>query len=99
VVLTVTNPNLSAVTVASLGLDPGRGDGGFVVDAGHAGCPASALTFASQTNRGVGWTVPPRVSGVDGVRTVTLAGALSMRTDAANACQGMTATVYLVAGG
>jgi hypothetical protein len=99
VVLTITNPNPSAVTVGSLALDPGQGDGGFAVDAGHPGCPASALDFARQTNDGNGWSVPGRLAGVDGSRTVTLAGAVAMHADAGNACQGMTATVYLIAGG
>jgi hypothetical protein len=99
VVLTITNPNLSAVTVGSLALDPGQGDGGYAVDTGHPGCPAPALHFATQTNDGAGWSVPGRLAGVDGSRTVTLGGALAMRADASNACQGMTATVYLIAGG
>jgi hypothetical protein len=99
VVLVVTNPNLGAVTVTSLALDQDRGDGGFGVDADHPGCPASALTFARQTNDGVGWSVPGRVAGVAGSRTVVLSGALAMRADAADACQGTIASVYLVAGG
>jgi hypothetical protein len=99
VVLSITNPNPSAVTVGSLALDPGQGDGGFAVDAGHPGCSASTFTFATQTNGGAGWSVPGRLAGVDGSRTVTLVGALSMRVDAGNGCQGVTATVYLVAGG
>jgi hypothetical protein len=97
--LTITNPNPYAVTVGSLALDTNHGAGGFAVDGGHVGCPASALTFATQTNHGAGWSVPGRLAGVDGSRTVTLAGALAMDADAGNACQGMTATVYLVAGG
>jgi hypothetical protein len=99
VVVIVTNPNLGPVTVASLALDQDRGDGGFGVDAAHPGCRASALTFARQTNGGVGWSVPGRMAGVDGLRTVTLGGALAMHADAANACQGMIASVYLIAGG
>jgi hypothetical protein len=99
VVLIVTNPNLGTVTIASLALDQDRGDGGFAVDAGHPGCPASAFTFATQTNGGAGWSIPGRVAGVYGSRAVTLGGALAMSPDAPDACQGTTATVYLVAGG
>jgi hypothetical protein len=99
VVLIVTNPNLGAVTVASLALDQDRGDGGFAVDAGHPGCPASAFTFSRQTNDGAGWSIPGRLAGVDGSRAVTLGGALAMSANAPDACQGTTTTVYLVAGG
>jgi hypothetical protein len=99
VVLIVTNPNLGAVTIASLALDQDRGDGGFAVDADHPGCPASAFTFSTQTNDGTGWSIPGRLAGVDGSRAVTLGGALAMSTNAPDACQGTTTTVYLVAGG
>jgi hypothetical protein len=98
VVLTISNPNRSAVFVGSLALDTGQGTGGYAVDAGHAGCNVSTLTYARQTNGGVGWTVPARVGAVDGTLSVTLPNALAMGLDAVNACQGAATTVYLKAG-
>jgi hypothetical protein len=98
VVLTVTNPNPYSVRLGSLALDTGQGTGGFAVDAGHAGCSLSTLSFTTQTNGGAGWTVPGRVGAVDGTVSVTLANALAMGTGAANACQGASYTVYLAAG-
>ena len=96
--LTVANPNAANVAIGSIALDASQGTGGFAVDAGHSGCTLSALAFTTQTNGGAGWTLPPRVGAVDGSLAVTLPNALSMSTDAANACQGATFTVYLVAG-
>ena len=98
VVLTVTNPNPYSVRIGSLALDTSQGAGGFAVDAGHAGCAVSTLTFTTQTNGGAGWTVPGRVGGVDGTLSVTLANALTMGPGAANACQGATYAVYGAAG-
>lgn len=96
VVLTISNANRAAATVDSLALDPGRGTGGFAIDVGHLGCALSTLTF---TTASTGWVVPARVGTVDGSLPVTLSGALSMGIDAADACQGATVTVYLMAGG
>jgi hypothetical protein len=93
VVLTIANPNPAQVQVASLALDTSQGSAGFAVDSGHAGCSTSALSFATQTNGGTGWTVPG-----GGSLPVTLAASLSMSTSAADACQGATFTVYLRAG-
>lgn len=98
VVLTAANANPFAVQIGSLALDVSRGTGGFAVDAGHSGCVLSTLSFASQTNGGAGWTVPARVGAVDGTVAITVANAVAMGLDAANACQGASATVYLVAG-
>jgi hypothetical protein len=98
VVLTVTNSNLSAVHIGSLALDASQGTLGFAVDAGHSGCALSALSFATQTNVGAGWTVPAKVGAVNGTLSVTLTNALAMGTNAANACQGASSTVYLAAG-
>lgn len=96
VILTLTNPNPRAVRVASLGLDTTRGTDGFGVDAAHVGCaPLSVLALTASTNGGAGWDVPARVGTVDGDVAVTLPGALAMSTDAADACQGATFTVYL----
>ena len=98
VVLTVTNPNPYSVRIGSLALDTGQGTGGFAVDAGHAGCAVSTLSFTTQTNSGAGWTVAGKVGAVDGTLSVTLPNALAMGTNAANACQGATYTVYVAAG-
>jgi hypothetical protein len=98
VALTVTNPNLANAKIGSIALDTSQGSGGFGVDGGHAGCTLTALSFATQTNGGAGWTLPPRVGAVDGTLAITLPNALSMSTSAANACQGATFTIYLVAG-
>lgn len=98
VVLTVSNPNASAVHIGSLALDTGRGTGGFAVDAGHLGCAVSTLGFTTQTNGGTGWSVPAKAGAVNGSLSVTLPNALARSVDAANACQGAVSTVYLSAG-
>jgi hypothetical protein len=95
--LTVTNPNDANAKIGSIALDMSQGTGGFAVDAGHAGCTLSTLSFATQTNGGAGWTLPPRVGAIDGTLAITLPNALAMSTSAANACQGATFTIYLVA--
>lgn len=92
VVLTVTNPNVSSVRVGSLALDTGQGTGGFAVDGAHSGCGLATLSFTTQTNGGAGWTVAG-----SGNLSVTLTNALSMAASAANACQGASFTVYLLA--
>lgn len=98
VVLTVTNTNAVNVSISSLSLNTTQGTNGFSVDAGHASCSVAALTFATQTNGGTGWTVPARVGAVNGTLPITLPNALAMSTSAADACQGATFTVYLAAG-
>lgn len=98
VVLTATNTNESSVRIAALHLDTARGTGGFAVDASHSGCDVSALSYATQTNGGAGWTVPARVGATDGTLSITLTSALTMSPGALNACQGATFTIYLVAG-
>jgi hypothetical protein len=97
VVLTVSNPNASAVHIGSLALDTGQGTGGFAVDALHSACAVTTLSFTTQANGGTGWTVPAKAGAVDGTLAVTLTNALAMGLDAANACQGASATVYLAA--
>jgi hypothetical protein len=98
VVLTLSNPNGFAVYIGSLTLDTSQGVGGYGVDAGHSACAVSAFTFTTQTNSGTGWTVPEKVGTVNGTLSATLASALTMSIDAANACQGASITVYLSAG-
>jgi hypothetical protein len=98
VVLTATNTNASPVRIDSLSLDTTSGTGGFAVDAGHSGCDVNALSFTTQNNGGNGWTIPARVGLVNGSLGITLSNAVGMSTSAANACQGATFTVYLVAG-
>jgi hypothetical protein len=98
VALTATNPNDFAIRIGALSLDTTQGAGGFAVDGGHAACDLGALSFTTQTNGGSGWTVPAKVGGVNGSLAVTLAGSLAMSPTAANACQGASFTVYLVAG-
>lgn len=97
VVLTLSNPNTSTVRVNSLVLDTSRGTQGFALDAAHAGCATTALSFTSQNNGGSGWTIPAKVGATNGALAVTLPHALTMALDAANACQGASTTVYLVA--
>ncbi|MFG1605447.1 LamG-like jellyroll fold domain-containing protein [Actinoplanes sp. NPDC049265] len=92
VAVTVANPNSFGVHIGALSLDNAQGTGGFAVDGAHSGCGVGVLSFAAQTNAGDGWTVP-----AGGSLGITLAGALSMTTAAANACQGATFTVYLAA--
>lgn len=98
VVLTVSNPNVYAVQIGALALDTGQGTEGFAVDAGHAGCAVSTLSFTTQTNGGAGWTIPAKIGAVNGTLSVVLTTALAMGVGAANACQGASSTVYLVAG-
>jgi hypothetical protein len=95
VTLVVTNPNPFVVRIRELTLDPSEGTGGFAVDAGHAGCDVSTLSFTTQTS---GWNIPARVGIVDGSLSISLANALAMGSAAANACQGANFTVYLSAG-
>ena len=98
VVLTATNPNDSIIHINSLALNTAQGTGGFSVDGGHASCSVAALSFTSQTNGGTGWNVPARAGVTNGTLAVTLTNAVAMSAAAADACQGATFTVYLVAG-
>lgn len=98
VLVAATNPNRSAIVVPSLVLDTGQGSGGFAVDAGHSACTLTALSFAPQTNGGIGWTVPAKVGSTNGSLAISLPSGLAMSADAANACQGATFTAYLKAG-
>lgn len=98
VVVTVSNANAATVRIGTFSLDPGRGTGGYAVDPDHSGCDVSALSFSTQSNNGAGWTVPGAVGAMDGTATLTLTDAVVLDIDAANACQGATFSLYLVAG-
>jgi hypothetical protein len=98
VTLTVSNPNLSSVTVRSLSLDTTRGSGGYTVDAAHSTCTFTTLTYTSQDNGGTGWIVPARVGATNGTLAITLPSALSMSTASPSSCQGATFTLHLTAG-
>jgi hypothetical protein len=97
VAIVAHNDNPFFVHISSLQLDTSEGDP-FSVDAGHAGCDTSAISFVGpQDNGGAGWDVPPRVAAVAGTATINMDDAMLMSIDAANACQGATFTVRLVA--
>ena len=66
---------------------------GFGVDGAHTACGVASLSFTSQTNGGAGWTIP-----ASGSPTLSLANSLSMNTNASNACQGASFTVFLKVG-
>ncbi len=83
--LTLTNPNSSSVHINSLALDTGQGVGGFSANAGSC-----ALSFATQTNGGNGWTISD-----GGSLPLDLTGSVTMGTSAASSCQGQTFTVHL----
>jgi hypothetical protein len=93
-----TNTNPYFVQIGSLMLDTGAGTGGFDIDAGHSGCDPSVLHFTPQNNGGAGWRVPPKLASTDGTLAFEISDALSMDLDAANACQGASITVHLIAG-
>lgn len=97
VVLTVSNPNRSIVHIGRLVLDSSQGVGGYAVDPGHTGCAASMFSYTAQSQGGLGWNIPAKVGTVDGSLAVTLPNALTLSLDAANACQGASATVFLAA--
>ena len=90
VALMLTNPTAPAFKLSRLMLDTTRGTLGFAVDAAHAACTVSDLSFTTQTNGGNGWTVP-----ANGTLNVHLANATTLATSAPSACQGATFTVYL----
>ena len=98
VAVDISNPNTEPVRIASLLLDPTSGADGFAVDAGHPDCLLDTFGFETQTNAGLGWTVPASDSSGNGSLILTLSDAVSMDLGAANGCQGATVTVYLTAG-
>lgn len=85
VAATITNPDASRVHIGSLSLATSQGTGGFSANA--ATC---ALSFATQTNSGNGWTIPG-----SGQLTVDLTNSVTMGTSATSSCQGQTFAVYL----
>jgi hypothetical protein len=89
VVVLATNSNAFAVHIGTLALLTTQGAGGFTVANGATSC---ALSFASQTNGGAGWTVP-----ASGSLSITLSGALGMGLSADNSCQNQAVSVYLAA--
>lgn len=95
VAATLTNPNTYVAHIDALALDVAEGTGGYAVDAGHAGCDVSALSFTTQDNAAAGWDVPARAGGIDGELDVDLEDALALTVAATNLCQGATFTVYL----
>jgi len=95
VAVVVSNPNRFRAYLDKLDLDTASGTAGFAVDSGHAGCDVSALSFTPQT---VGQFVPPNDGSHDGTLSLELANAVAMSSQAANACQGATFTVYVKAG-
>jgi hypothetical protein len=94
--LTVANPNAIPVTLPQLSLNTGQGSAGFEVDTGHLGCNPAALSFTAtpQTNGGAGWVVPANAASF----AISLTGAVSLASSAADECQGATFTVYLEVG-
>lgn len=96
--VTIDNPNAFSVRVGSFSLSLGQGTAGFGVDAGHAGCPTSVLSFTAQTNGGAGWSVPAKVGFTNGSLSLDLPGAIAMSASAPNTCQGATFDVFLSAG-
>lgn len=97
VAIVMHNANAYFVRVTAMELDLDPGVPPFIADGAHSGCDVSVLSFIRQTNGGAGWNVPPKVGGVDGMLALELPSAILMSTAAANACQGATFTVRLVA--
>ncbi len=85
--VTLNNGNAARVHLNSLKLDTTQGTGGF-----SANASACALSFATQTNGGNGWTIPANSS-----LSVDLTNSVTMGTSAAGSCQGLSFTVYLTA--
>ena len=96
--VTIGNPNNFSVHVSSLVLDTSQGTNGFDVDGGHSGCDVSTLGYTTQNNSGSGWDIPAKVGSTNGSLPIDLANAISMGTDAAQACQNADFTVYLKPG-
>ena len=85
VVATIKNTSGSQLHVGSLVLDTSRGSLGYSANA--AGC---AVTYATQSNGGTGWTI---ASGA--TSALDLANSVTMGTTAPSSCQGQTFTIFL----
>ena len=96
VAIVAHNPNDFFLQIPSFALDTVEGEP-FAVDAAHSACDVSALSFVAQDNGGAGWRVPPQVGLTDGTLEIDMRAAMHMTTGAANACQGATFAVRLVA--
>lgn len=96
VAIVAHNPNDFFLQIPSLELDTDEGEP-FAVDAAHSACGVAALSFVAQDNGGAGWSVPPQVGSTDGTLEIDMPTAMHMTTTAANACQGATFTVRLLA--
>ncbi|HWM73048.1 MAG TPA: hypothetical protein VNQ53_04870 [Nocardioides sp.] len=93
VAVSVTNPNDFPVHIRALELDTSSGTGGFSVEPGHPTCPPDVLTFVAQDNDDAGWTLSANSAGV----TLHLGDAVTMDSDAPDACQGAAFRVHLMA--
>lgn len=83
-----TNPNPFPVRIASLRLDPAT-----PIASDAPGCSPTAVSMPTQTNGGVGWTVPAA-----GSLAIGIPGAVAMGAAADSACQGAAFTLPLTAG-
>lgn len=98
VAIVTHNSNSYFVHITAMGLDTDDvAIPPIAVDSGHSGCDVAALSFSRQTNGGQGWDVPPKIAGTDGVLSLDLSSAITMSAGAANACQGASFAVRLVA--
>jgi hypothetical protein len=92
------NPNAYFVHISAMSLDTDHpGIPPFIVDAAHSLCDVGALSFSTQTNGGGGWNLPAKVDEQDGLLSLDLSSSITMSAGAANACQGASFTVRLVA--
>jgi hypothetical protein len=92
---TATNSNNFAITVGTIMLDTSRGTSGsgFAFDASHSGCTVANAKLGFTPVSG-SWTFAPSSTTVI---TTTLGTPFTMGTEANNACQGATITIYLKA--
>jgi hypothetical protein len=81
VILRISNPNSSAVTLTSV-----TGNGTVTADAGHANCTTTGVSFANQT--GLSTTI-----AASSTTLVHLSGAASMSAASSNGCQGATFSI------
>jgi hypothetical protein len=81
VILRISNPNSSAVTLTSV-----TGNGTITADAGHPTCTTTGVSFTSQT--GMSTSI-----AASSTTLVHLPGAASMSTASSNGCQGATFSI------